>query len=73
MLVEPSVSHTPGQQLTVWVEGGQDKKFGGVTFERLRSLVPLLTEVRGADLELALGEQCSVGFGSGRHGCGGPV
>lgn len=36
--VELTVGHTLGQQLTVWVEGGQDEKsgvpLGGVTFER---------------------------------------
>lgn len=51
MPVEPTVVHTLGQQLTVQVEGGQDKKSGvtprGVAFESQRNLVLLLEESRG--------------------------
>lgn len=51
MPVEPAVVHALGQQLTVQVEGGQDKKSGvtawEVAFESRRNLVLLLGESRG--------------------------
>lgn len=61
MPVQLTVVHTLGQQLTVQVEGGQDKKSrvipGGVAFER---------EESGA----SLGEKQGPGVGGNRAGDG---